>query len=487
MSGGVDALLEKDPVQKEWQDVKTLAEAEAVEAKAQERAASGLTAGEDDGCAGSSASAGASEESAPMASAADFLDNLAKEHVRAYVKLVPEPSTMAGVEQSVRQSGLSDIRGLERRSVVMATLSADSLGEVAGRAPHRRAPVDFELVRKLVQGALLGRGGSRDSDENPVTVPAGDLVALHDGGRPTVQQMFLDIWKPTRKVSGAVVKNSAMDVKVKKLTLVMNEETVRQLKSRVRGANAYTLVHTCTFVSDMELVPDMCPEKARCHYTGYNVGDALGFINLENYGKVWQAENQKKRDIYGARMIQLKDGGDEAAGPLPKQDDLQPVFFHALPAEYYLECIHSYSLVGILDLSCGGGQVAQACLTKRIPYMGFCLTETHVVELEKFLVAWVKDMMCTEGHPLCRKGAAAMQAKVPTLWPNKEPHNDNDTGDDKKKDYKKDNKRKSKAVSSSESSEPLGRKRKQTSAGKKKKKKLKKRSSDESASGASFS
>ena len=56
--------------------------------------------------------------------------------------------------------------------------------------------------------------------------------------------------------------------------------------------------------------------------------------------------------------------------------------------------------------------MAQACLTKRIPYLGFVLTKTHVVELEKYLLMWVKDTMGTEGHPLCRKGVAVAKAKV---------------------------------------------------------------------------
>ena len=37
LSGGVDALAEKDPVQKEWQEVKNLVEAESVEAKARDK------------------------------------------------------------------------------------------------------------------------------------------------------------------------------------------------------------------------------------------------------------------------------------------------------------------------------------------------------------------------------------------------------------------------------------------------------------------
>ena len=60
----------------------------------------------------------------------------------------------------------------------------------------------------------------------------------------------------------------------------------------VRGGNAYTLVHTVTYASDIELVPDMCPEKQISIYHGYNVADALWFVSLEMYSKVWQANVQ---------------------------------------------------------------------------------------------------------------------------------------------------------------------------------------------------
>ena len=43
--------------------------------------------------------------------------------------------------------------------------------------------------------------------------------------------------------------------------MVLHEEAVGQLKSRVRGGSAYTMVHTLTFTFGMAWVPDMCPEK----------------------------------------------------------------------------------------------------------------------------------------------------------------------------------------------------------------------------------
>ena len=82
----------------------------------------------------------------------------------------------------------------------------------------------------------------------------------------------------------------------------------------------------------------------------------------------------------------------------------------------------------------------QACLTKRLPYLGFGLTETHVVELEKYLIMRVKDMMGTEGHPLCRKGivVAKVAAAKAAAEADKKPKDM--TGEDKNKKDKHDSK-----------------------------------------------
>ena len=62
----------------------------------------------------------------------------------------------------------------------------------------------------------MGRGGQRESDEYLVRDPLGDIVSLHDGGGPYVQSMFVDLWKPTHKLLGSIVKHRAVDVKMKK-------------------------------------------------------------------------------------------------------------------------------------------------------------------------------------------------------------------------------------------------------------------------------
>ncbi|MFM7982459.1 MAG: hypothetical protein ACKPKO_24370, partial [Candidatus Fonsibacter sp.] len=75
-------------MKKEWQDVKTLVEAASVEANAHNKTAFELLLGYDDNNAGSSGSAEASTIT-EFHNQERLLDNLAKEQVRAYVKLLP--------------------------------------------------------------------------------------------------------------------------------------------------------------------------------------------------------------------------------------------------------------------------------------------------------------------------------------------------------------------------------------------------------------
>ena len=90
MSGGVDALAEKDLVQKEWRDAKSLVEAEAVEAEAQEkteREPGGGGGGSRDN-AGSLAATWASASFVASAGAQQILiDNLAKAQVLSLIHI----------------------------------------------------------------------------------------------------------------------------------------------------------------------------------------------------------------------------------------------------------------------------------------------------------------------------------------------------------------------------------------------------------------
>ena len=68
------------------------------------------------------------------------------------------------------------------------------------------------------------------------------------------------------------------------------------------------------------------PREEENIYDGYHVADAFGFATLESYNKVWQANLEMKRHIYGAKMVTLKDVCDQGAGTTPDKNEVQPVF-----------------------------------------------------------------------------------------------------------------------------------------------------------------
>ena len=95
LNGGVDALVERTLCRNSGRMRKNLVDAESVEANAHKKTEYEQVAGDNDN-AGSSGSAGASSTAHATAckNQKRFLDNLAKQHVRAYVKLLPEPTTI---------------------------------------------------------------------------------------------------------------------------------------------------------------------------------------------------------------------------------------------------------------------------------------------------------------------------------------------------------------------------------------------------------
>ena len=115
MSAGVDAVAQKEPVLKEWQEIKNLVEAESVEAKTHEQSEAEQVDAGSSGSAGASAVAAGSEQT--LKNDMIILDNLAKEHVRAYIKVLLEPTSIEGITLAVKQSSASTLHGQEQRNV----------------------------------------------------------------------------------------------------------------------------------------------------------------------------------------------------------------------------------------------------------------------------------------------------------------------------------------------------------------------------------
>ena len=56
-----------------------------------------------------------------------------------------------------------------------------------------------------------------------------------------------------------------------------------------------------------------------------------------------------------------------------KDTDVEPVFYHFLPKVVYDNALNSWSAAGVLDLTAGQGELAEASLERRLPYVGIRL------------------------------------------------------------------------------------------------------------------
>ena len=130
-----------------------------------------------------------------------YWNAVANQAVRTYVSLVPEPKTLQGVESAVAQSSLKDISGCQGVSSVLLWLDLDSVGESQGPGQQpllrKKYTMDTNMLKKLVQGALMGRGAQKRGQagaEEATRVVEGDLVMIHNGFSHPGGQRETQMW-----------------------------------------------------------------------------------------------------------------------------------------------------------------------------------------------------------------------------------------------------------------------------------------------------
>ncbi len=106
---------------------------------------------------------------------------------------------------------------------------------------------------------------------------------------------------------------------------------------------------------------------------------------------------------------QEKEKAEELAEPVEAAvTSRESVFSSAqLPETLFKDMLSSYRVKGVIDLSPGQGEFAQACLSSRVAYLAVCCTEAHCAGLEHRLTQYVMDKMAIQGHPMYRPQAAA--------------------------------------------------------------------------------
>ena len=80
--------------------------------------------------------------------------------------------------------------------------------------------------------------------------------------------------------------------------------------------------------------------------------------------------------------------------------NIEPVFLHALDIKVYEELLHSFVVQAMVDGTPGPGHCALACVRRRVPYLGLCLSDDHATFLMKRIVYLVFQEMKKEDSPL---------------------------------------------------------------------------------------
>ena len=182
-----------------------------------------------------------------------------------------------------------------------------------------------------------------------------------------------------------------------------------------------------------ESMASWLPERKHTKYPGTNRGNCVGWIGLGSQADEWtltygqktfgfnlswgflqkfsfhnkMVRNQflnlihlcqLRKDMYGAKMVGSADGSaDDGKEDERRDDNIEPAFYHHLPEAFYTDAIGAYEIRGCLDLTPGAGDLAKACLLRRVPYVGFGMTDQHCSLLKAQLVEFVKMQMRSEG------------------------------------------------------------------------------------------
>ncbi len=207
--------------------------------------------------------------------------------VRQHTEFIAEGETQTHVTTSIAQSAVNKATVEEGKSVLMIWLDLDCVGEGCG--PHgqprlrRRPNYNISILRKLLHGVLLARGGKKKSEDGEATTPAPcDIVAIHEGAKSI----------STRKDMRSLfrlrcARSDSIDAFEKSLLVVYKEESVRTRKRRVRGSEAYSCASPLHMYSPATLIPDMLAEAQRQEYEGFNTGDVIGRVRALQPNDLW--------------------------------------------------------------------------------------------------------------------------------------------------------------------------------------------------------
>ena len=96
-----------------------------------------------------------------------------------------------------------------------------------------------------------------------------------------------------------------------------------------------------------------------------------------------------------------------------EDSNTEPVFMHNPPHKFHEELIHSLCIHAMVDAAPGSGSAAVACISKRVPYLGVCLSDNHKKLLMQDLAHLLLNDMEKEDSPVHKPGMAKSATQAP--------------------------------------------------------------------------
>ena len=161
------------------------------------------------------------------------------------------------------------------------------------------------------------------------------------------------------------------------------------------------------------------PEVKHPIYPGSSSGDLVGPINLESHcERLWHLTEDDKKKFYGTFRVAVGGATDTASQESAKRTQFkkaelqrqpaegdestlfEPFVYHGMPPDFYRDLFAVWSPRAIIDFTASDLTPAMVCLELKIPYLGICYTESHLVAGYKHLGELVYEAMLDEKSPL---------------------------------------------------------------------------------------
>ncbi len=329
----------------------------------------------------------------------------ARRHVAAYVRLEVEPTSEAIMTKTIVESAVGPLRGARisdeqgnsiNKTFVHLTYDVKLAGK-ASSAPHLRVPPlrqNGGHLAKCIGAALKSRA-------DPETIDPGDLFLLYDGMKHGNENVLTQT--PFKTLQGHALTRT-----VRRLVCMYSEGSLRARLGTTRRQSAIRQVEHIYLISaqGMRVVP-----KDHLHYDGTNQGETIGFVHATKWtdptGLRVTAEESKA--LFGkVGLIAVGDANPSTEEKPLSADGKEPAFYHAPPYELDAEMCHSWPAAAHIDFTPGPGHRALLSCKKKLPYLGFCLTETHRDLIIKHLEGEVFKAMQVEGGDLYQPALAEL-------------------------------------------------------------------------------